>query len=79
MRGISDVVGITIAQKLDTAALPDMPEGAIASGCMDLVLSPDDIALEIVHIAHATRDELGGALASTSPVVAAATAKQKDS
>jgi two-component system chemotaxis response regulator CheB len=45
--------GITIAQKLDTAGQPDMPETAIASGCIDFVLSPEDIALEIVRIARA--------------------------
>jgi chemotaxis response regulator CheB len=72
LRGIKDAGGITIAQKLDTAAQPDMPESAIASGCIDFVLSPEDIAREIVRIAHAP-------LASTSPVVAAATAKEKDS
>src|SRR6204780_3826248 len=49
---IKDVGGITIAQKLDTAAHPDMPESAIASGCIDFVLSPEDIAREIVRIAH---------------------------
>jgi hypothetical protein len=38
--GIKEVGGITIAQKLDTAKQPDMPEGAIESGCMDFVLSP---------------------------------------
>ena len=42
--GIKEVAGITIAQKLDTAAQPDMPESAIASGCVDFVLSPEDIA-----------------------------------
>jgi two-component system, chemotaxis family, protein-glutamate methylesterase/glutaminase len=78
LRGIKDVGGITIAQKLDTAAQPEMPESAIASGCVDLVLSPEDIAREIVRIAHATRDKPGDALASTAPVVAAATAKEKD-
>src|SRR5450755_308103 len=51
--GIKDVGGITIAQKLDTAGQPDMPESAIASGCIDFVLSPEDIAQEIVRIAHA--------------------------
>jgi two-component system chemotaxis response regulator CheB len=51
--GIKEVGGITIAQKLDTAGQPDMPESAIASGCVDLVLSPEDIAQEIVRIAHA--------------------------
>lgn len=51
--GIKEVGGITIAQKLDTAEQPDMPESAIASGCIDFVLSPEDIAQEIVRIAHA--------------------------
>lgn len=51
--GIKEVGGITIAQKLETAAQPDMPESAIASGCIDFVLSPEDIAQEIVRIAHA--------------------------
>ena len=51
--GIQQVGGITIAQKLDTAIQPDMPESAIASGCIDFVLSPEDIAKQIVRIAHA--------------------------
>jgi two-component system, chemotaxis family, protein-glutamate methylesterase/glutaminase len=51
--GIKEVGGITIAQKLDTAGQPDMPESAIASECIDLILSPEDIAKEIVRIAHA--------------------------
>src|ERR1035437_4574543 len=53
LRGIKEVGGITIAQKLDTAKQPDMPESAIASGCIDFVLSPEDIANKIVEIAHA--------------------------
>ena len=44
--------GITIAQKLDTAIQPDMPQSAIESGCIDFVLSPEDIAKEIVRIAQ---------------------------
>ncbi len=51
--GIQDVGGITIAQRLDTAVQPDMPESAIASGCIDFVLSPEDIAQKIVSIARA--------------------------
>ncbi|MEI6059660.1 MAG: chemotaxis protein CheB [Bacteroidota bacterium] len=50
LSGIQQVGGITIAQKPDTAAQPDMPESAIASGCIDLVLSPEGIALEIRKI-----------------------------
>lgn len=44
--------GITIAQKPDTAGQPDMPESAIDTGCIDFVLSPEDIALEIVRQSH---------------------------
>jgi len=51
--GIKEVGGITIAQRLDTARQPDMPESAIQSGCIDFVLSPEGIAKEIVRIAHA--------------------------
>jgi len=50
--GIKDVGGITIAQKPETAAQPDMPETAIASGCIDFILSPEDIAKEIIKIAR---------------------------
>lgn len=50
--GIKDAGGITIAQRLDTAKQPDMPESAIASGCIDFVLSPEDIAREIVRVAR---------------------------
>jgi two-component system chemotaxis response regulator CheB len=50
--GIKEVGGITIAQKPDTAKQPDMPQSAIASGCIDFVLSPENIAEEIVRIAR---------------------------
>lgn len=50
--GIKEVGGITIAQKLETAVHPDMPESAIASGNIDFVLSPEGIAREIVKIAR---------------------------
>ena len=53
MCSIKEVGGITIAQKPDTAGQPDMPESAIASGCIDFILSPEDIAKEIVRIVHA--------------------------
>lgn len=48
---IKEVGGITIAQKPDTATQPDMPKSAIASGCIDFILSPEDIAKEIIRIA----------------------------
>ncbi len=52
LRGIKEAGGITLAQKLDTASQPDMPESAINTGCVDFVLSPEDIAKEIVRIAQ---------------------------
>ena len=53
LHGIKQIGGITIAQKLSTASQPDMPESAIASGCIDFVLSPEDIAKKIVQVARA--------------------------
>ena len=50
--GIQQVGGICIAQKLSTALRPEMPRSAIASGCIDAILSPEDIATEIVRIAR---------------------------
>jgi len=53
MCSIKETGGITIAQKPDTAGQPDMPESAIASGCIDFILSPEDIAKQIVKIVRA--------------------------
>ena len=53
--GIKEVGGTTIAQKLDTAGQPDMPERAIASGCIDFILSPEDIAQQIIRIARTSQ------------------------
>jgi len=55
--GIKEVGGITIAQKPETASQPDMPESAIASGCIDYILSPEDIAQRIIKIAHSDKVE----------------------
>jgi len=57
---IKDVGGITIAQKLDTAAQPDMPESAIESGWIDYILSPEDIGLRIMEIARRDALSVGG-------------------
>jgi len=55
--GIKEVGGITIAQKPETASQPDMPESAIASGCIDYILSPEDIAQRIIKITHSDKVE----------------------
>ncbi|MDP3156830.1 MAG: chemotaxis protein CheB [Archangium sp.] len=52
LRGIKEVGGITIAQLPSTAKQPDMPQSAIDSGCIDFILSPEDIAREIRRIAQ---------------------------
>lgn len=54
LSGIKDVGGITIAQRPDTAMQPDMPESAIESGCVDFILSPEDIGRKIQEIARET-------------------------
>lgn len=64
MCAIQALGGTTIAQKPSTASEPDMPESAMASGCIDLVLSPEDIAHEIILIARA---ENGTHAPTTSP------------
>ncbi len=52
--GVQQVGGMTIAQQPDTAIQPDMPESAIASGCIDLVLSPEDIARHLTKLSRHT-------------------------
>ena len=54
--GIRDVGGITIAQNPETAGQADMPTSAIESGCVDFVLSPEEIAQKIVQISRESRD-----------------------
>jgi chemotaxis response regulator CheB len=51
--GIKEVGGITIAQRPDTAQQPAMPGSAIASGCIDFILSPEEIAAQIARSAAA--------------------------
>jgi chemotaxis response regulator CheB len=50
--GIQEAGGVTIAQKPATAKQPDMPESAIDTGCINFVLSPEEIAAKIVEIAR---------------------------
>ena len=67
LRGIKDVGGITIAQKLDTAVQKDMPETAIETGWIDFILSPENIAREIIHIAHAEKRQQATSLPRAPP------------
>ncbi len=47
---IRDIGGTTIAQRLDTADQPEMPQSAIETGCIDFVLAPEDIPGKIRQI-----------------------------
>jgi two-component system CheB/CheR fusion protein len=49
---IKAVGGITIAQSPETARYDGMPRAAIATGIVDLVLSPQEIAAELVRISN---------------------------
>src|SRR2546421_2016142 len=52
MREIKAVGGITIAQDPASAKYDGMPRAAIATGAVDLVLPPREIALELHRISH---------------------------
>ena len=57
LSAIKKVGGITIAQKPDTASSPGMPESAIKSGNIDLILPANEIAQELIRIAQACKTE----------------------
>ncbi len=42
--------GITYAQDDDSAQYSSMPQSAVAAGCVDFVLPPDQIARELAHV-----------------------------
>jgi two-component system CheB/CheR fusion protein len=50
LKDIKAVGGITIAQEPKTAKYDGMPRAAIATGIVDLVLSPEQIAQELIRV-----------------------------
>ncbi len=52
---IRDVGGTTIAQLPGSAGQPDMPCSAIASGCIDFILAPEQIAARIASVIELSR------------------------
>jgi two-component system CheB/CheR fusion protein len=52
MEAIKAEGGITFAQTEASAQFPSMPNSSVASGCVDFILPPPDIALELVRISH---------------------------
>lgn len=70
LRDIKEVGGITIAQKPETAAQPDMPDSAIDTGYIDFILSPEEIAREIARFARANvLDEVKPEATRASPQI----------
>lgn len=61
--GIRAAGGVAIAQKLSSAKQPDMPESAIATGCIDFILDPEQIAAHIIRIARGDTPTVGPVLA----------------
>ena len=52
MKDIKEAGGITFAQDEATAKYTGMPQSAVAAGCADFVLPPDQIARELARLAH---------------------------
>jgi len=46
--------GVTFAQDAHSAAFPHMPQSAIATGAVDHVLPPEEIATELIRLSHST-------------------------
>jgi CheB methylesterase len=44
--------GITFAQDESSARFYGMPSSAIRTGCVDFILNPDNIALELISISR---------------------------
>jgi chemotaxis protein methyltransferase CheR/two-component system CheB/CheR fusion protein len=56
VKAVREAGGITIAQEPSTAKYSGMPEAAIQSGCVDLVLSPTEIGQNFARILAHPRD-----------------------
>ncbi|HET7598326.1 MAG TPA: chemotaxis protein CheB, partial [Burkholderiales bacterium] len=50
VRAIQETGGITFAQDDASAAFPGMPRAAVATGCVDFVLSPSAIAAKLTEL-----------------------------
>ena len=52
VEAIKEMGGITFAQESGSAAHPDMPEAAVATGSVDFILPPEGIAQQLRRIGH---------------------------
>ncbi|GAB6039929.1 hypothetical protein JCM17961_06020 [Endothiovibrio diazotrophicus] len=72
MREIKSVGGFTFAQEPGNAKYSGMPQATIDTGCVDWVLTPEEIAREIAQIARSH----GTVAVAVKPPVAATTLKK---
>ncbi|MFT6222826.1 MAG: two-component system CheB/CheR fusion protein [Paracoccaceae bacterium] len=56
VQAIREAGGITIAQDNETAKYDGMPQSAVQTGCVDLILSPPDIGNHLQKILSSRRD-----------------------
>ncbi|MFZ6876386.1 chemotaxis protein CheB [Undibacterium sp. Di27W] len=52
VKKIREAAGVTLVQTPASAAFPGMPQAAIDTGCVDLVMRPADIAAELARMAR---------------------------
>ncbi len=52
LKAVKEAGGITFAQDLGSAKFDGMPRSAIESGWADFALPPDEIAKQLLHVAH---------------------------
>src|SRR5262245_1588930 len=52
MRDIKAAGGVTVVQSPDSAKYDGMPKAAIATGLIDLVLTPEEIGAKLVQLSH---------------------------
>ncbi len=50
VEAIKEMGGITFAQESDSAAHPEMPQAAVATGAVDFILPPEEIARQLQRI-----------------------------
>jgi two-component system CheB/CheR fusion protein len=52
IQAVKQAGGITLAQDECSALFYGMPNSAIRTGCVEFILSPGDIALELINISR---------------------------
>ena len=67
VRAIKDLGGATLAQDPDTATPRGMPEGAVATGLIDQVLDPGDLAARLLDFASRPRSAARDARPASEP------------